>query len=348
MGDLSYNTGSWGNHDQICPSKTDSDYNLTYFCSKNYNCGDCPDCDSQFGRVEICVRDYSGKLDYDVWQNADRCKPALIVEGTDDAEEEDKDTDWKTSVPIILGFFLVSGLCAWASKKMEQDTLRRNHWMSIPGETLDERLQRMQMYEEIERSMIRDREAARVREHAARIEAARRDAVREDLGQFVLREWERDRLRQFDDDAALGIQQARVSMLIKKKESIERRRSTVKTPMQQSMIGTTCSICTLEFEPGQDVMVFACHRTHMVHEDCFKELKEFAQKKKSKLTCPICRKPVKQGKIVKKKLVESEAIAGVYDPFAVQGNIPRPPPVVGPDPARLGGPEMTNKVGFEP
>ena len=98
-------------------------------------------------------------------------------------------------------------------------------------------------------------------------------------------------------------------MLMKKKEAIELRRSILKTPMQQSMIGTTCSICTLEFEPGEEVMVFACHRTHMLHDECFSQIKKFAEKQRSQLTCPICRKPVDQGKIVKKKLVEAEATA---------------------------------------
>ena len=80
---------------------------------------------------------------------------------------------------------------------------------------------------------------------------------------------ERARLREFDDDAAYGIQQARVSMLIEKRKEIELRRSIIKTPLQESLIGTTCSICTLEFEPGQDVMVFACHKTHMLHPECY-------------------------------------------------------------------------------
>jgi len=34
-GYLYYSTGAWGDHAQICPSKTDSDYNLTYECSMN-------------------------------------------------------------------------------------------------------------------------------------------------------------------------------------------------------------------------------------------------------------------------------------------------------------------------
>ena len=70
--------------------------------------------------------------------------------------------------------------------------------------------------------------------------------------------------------------------------------------MTASQIGNICTICSLEFASGDKVEVFACHRTHMLHEDCFKELEKFATKKKSKLTCPVCRKLVDKEKIEKK------------------------------------------------
>ena len=51
------------------------------------------------------------------------------------------------------------------------------------------------------------------------------------------------------------------------------------------------------------MVVFACHRSHMLHVECFEELKKFADKKKAPLTCPICRKEVEEDKIVKKELI---------------------------------------------
>ena len=64
-------------------------------------------------------------------------------------------------------------------------------------------------------------------------------------------------------------------------------------------------------------MVFACHKTHMLHDKCFDEMKKFAKKKQSPLTCPICRKEIEEDKIVKKKLAEAEAKEETYDPFAI-------------------------------
>ena len=64
-------------------------------------------------------------------------------------------------------------------------------------------------------------------------------------------------------------------MMLKKKDKIKRR-ATVQQKMQSSQIGTICSICTLEFEPGDKVMVFDCHKTHMLHTECFDQLVKFA------------------------------------------------------------------------
>ena len=91
--------------------------------------------------------------------------------------------------------------------------------------------------------------------------------------------------------------------------------------MNKSQVGAICAICTLEFEPGDKVMVLGCHATHMLHEECFSELDKFCGKNKvsiTPLTCPICRKPVDKEKIVKKKLLEAEAKVTVYDPFDVE------------------------------
>ena len=89
-------------------------------------------------------------------------------------------------------------------------------------------------------------------------------------------------------------------------------------------------------------MVFDCHRTHMLHDECFEQLEKFALKAKQQLTCPICREPVDKTKMTKKKLQEAEAHAEVYDPFQVAGN--NAIPAIGPDPTRLGGPVAKSQV----
>ena len=87
--------------------------------------------------------------------------------------------------------------------------------------------------------------------------------------------------------------------------------------MIESQIGAICSICTLDFQPGDKVMVFDCHKTHMLHDECFDQMASFAQQKGDDLICPICRKKVDKDKIVKKQLLEAEANFEVYDPFKV-------------------------------
>ena len=84
------------------------------------------------------------------------------------------------------------------------------------------------------------------------------------------------------------------------------------------MIGAICSICSLEYAPGDKVIVFACHKTHMLHTQCYEELKKHTKKKKSPLTCPICRKVVVEAKNIKKELIEEDVKVEVYDPFAVK------------------------------
>ena len=53
--------------------------------------------------------------------------------------------------------------------------------------------------------------------------------------------------------------------------------------------------------------MFACHKTHMLHVECFDQLKKFAAQKRKPMTCPMCREQVDLKKIVKKQLLEAEA-----------------------------------------
>ena len=59
MGDHYYSTGGWGEHANICP-EDETDFSGTYRCAKNYDCGDCYNCDKEFGRIEIC---HNSRLD---------------------------------------------------------------------------------------------------------------------------------------------------------------------------------------------------------------------------------------------------------------------------------------------
>ena len=127
------------------------------------------------------------------------------------------------------------------------------------------------------------------------------------------------RPRRFEDDFALGIHQARVSMVRKKSVAIKARRTTAVQPMQKSQAGVVCSICALEFEPGESVRMLACHRSHMLHDECFDQLKKFAEKQKSKMTCPICRIEIDIKKVVKKTLISADTEIGVHDPFSIKG-----------------------------
>ena len=53
--------------------------------------------------------------------------------------------------------------------------------------------------------------------------------------------------------------------------------------------------------------MFDCHKTHMLHDECFDTLKKFAARNRKPMTCPMCRKKVDLEKIVKKQLLEAEA-----------------------------------------
>ena len=139
-------------------------------------------------------------------------------------------------------------------------------------------------------------------------------------------------LHRFEDDLELGIQEARVTMLTKKKKEIERRRSTVAQKISEDDVGALCAICSLDFEPGNKVNVFACHDTHMLHIKCFELMEKFSKKNKHNLTCPICREVIDKSKIVKKELLAADTKVQVYDPFEdtegeVVQNFPPPMPL---------------------
>ena len=55
------------------------------------------------------------------------------------------------------------------------------------------------------------------------------------------------------------------------------------------------------FETDQKAQVFACHPKHMMHEECYEQFKKaFANQR---MLCPLCRKPIDESKMQKKKLI---------------------------------------------
>ena len=137
----------------------------------------------------------------------------------------------------------------------------------------------------------------------------------------MLNEYDRLRMPQArDDDYIFGIQEARVSMMNKKKERIQRR-ATVQQKMQASQVGAICCICSLEFEPGQKVIELDCHKTHMLHDECYDQLVKFNAQKGKELICPICRKTINKARVVKKQLLECESNVEDDDPFKVKVSV---------------------------
>ena len=99
--------------------------------------------------------------------------------------------------------------------------------------------------------------AEQQREYEARLQA-HRQAARQAYQH-------RMSLHRFEDDLELGIQEARVTMLTKRKKQIERRRSTVAQIVSEDDVGAICAICSLDFEPGDKVNVFACQSSMLIH-----------------------------------------------------------------------------------
>ena len=49
------------------------------------------------------------------------------------------------------------------------------------------------------------------------------------------------------------------------------RKETLVKPLNQSQKDLCCCICTLEFAENERVVILACHKSHILHEDCFKD-----------------------------------------------------------------------------
>ena len=102
-------------------------------------------------------------------------------------------------------------------------------------------------------------------------------------------------------DVPTQIVKARKSMSIKFKSQLESMKAG-DYKLNESQIASLCSICTLNFEQDQTVKVFACHETHMLHEECYNELLKFSKQKKVQAICPICREMIVETQVVTRKI----------------------------------------------
>mmetsp|Transcript_96045 Transcript_96045/g.132105 ORF Transcript_96045/g.132105 Transcript_96045/m.132105 type:complete len:114 (+) Transcript_96045:867-1208(+) len=70
----------------------------------------------------------------------------------------------------------------------------------------------------------------------------------------------------------------------------------------------------MEFEPPCTLSELACHKKHILHEECLNDWLKHNDNKNSKSTCPICRVEIQRDKVVKKKMIPSE-LEDRPDPF---------------------------------
>ena len=79
-------------------------------------------------------------------------------------------------------------------------------------------------------------------------------------------------------------------------------RKTIGQAMTLSMRDTACVICTMEFEAPCTISELACHKKHVLHEECLGDWIKHNEQKGTDSLCPICRAKIDKDKIVKKNL----------------------------------------------
>jgi hypothetical protein len=57
----------------------------------------------------------------------------------------------------------------------------------------------------------------------------------------------------------------------------------------ESLTLGACPICTLDFTSNETMLQLPCHATHVIHETCFIELREFNINAEKRTLCPTCR-----------------------------------------------------------
>jgi protein-arginine kinase activator protein McsA len=65
----------------------------------------------------------------------------------------------------------------------------------------------------------------------------------------------------------------------------------------------SCPLCIMDFEPGQKVILLSCHKNHVMHTACLKDIAKYYNKHNKTHICPTCRGPIEYKKI-KEQVVE--------------------------------------------
>lgn len=92
-------------------------------------------------------------------------------------------------------------------------------------------------------------------------------------------------------------------------------RKTIGQAMTMSMRDTTCSICTMEFEPPCEIMQLGCHKKHIYHSDCLDDWIQTNERANKVPFCPMCRVPIDKNAMVKKQLTAPPVDEKKHDPF---------------------------------
>ena len=72
------------------------------------------------------------------------------------------------------------------------------------------------------------------------------------------------------------------------------------------MIDIMCPICVETFEPPVTVIELACHKKHILHEECYKDWLKHNKDKDTVAQCPTCRAEIDESKTIKRNMEKVE------------------------------------------
>ena len=75
-----------------------------------------------------------------------------------------------------------------------------------------------------------------------------------------------------------------------------KRLKTKSGALEQNQNGT-CPICMMNYESGDKVAILGCHKNHLLHDECLTAWKKHCETKRTKASCPICRKDINFSKV---------------------------------------------------
>ena len=111
-------------------------------------------------------------------------------------------------------------------------------------------------------------------------------------------------------NSIIAQQQMGSSNVQKMRSSIKR---TILTKLSMSQQGS-CPICTIMYEPRQKLTQLACHKNHMLHDECYNDYITFMESKNQRTVCPLCRKDIDKNAV---KKIQVEDTAHNENPFAM-------------------------------